>query len=137
MTLTKQAKQTLDVRLGSDARFPIAGNFESIKGLELLLQDIQQLLLTMPGERVMRPEWGCGLRAQIWENIDEVASSGIGDIETSLNKYEPRITVTSVTSTINRNTDLVTFKISFLVKSTDISVNLIFPFRTSSVISAA
>lgn len=137
MALTKEAKISLDIRLGSDLKFPINGNFESVKGLDLLLQDIQQLLLTMPGERVFRPDFGCPLRTQIWENIDEVASSGIGAIKASLAKFEPRITVTSVTSSINRNTDLIVFKISFLVNSTDTAVNLIFPFRASSVISAA
>lgn len=137
MALSKQAKETLDVRLGSDLKFPIAGNFESAKGLDLLLQDIQRLILTMPGERVNRPEFGCALRTKIWGNIDDVATSGAGAIESALSLFEPRITVTSVVGFVNRTTDLVSFKVSFIVKSTDTAVNLIVPLRASNVISSA
>jgi uncharacterized protein len=135
-TLTKQAKETLDIRLGADAKAPIIGNFSTIKGLDLLLQDIQLLLLTVPGERVFRPTFGCKLKNQIWENIDTAASNGSSIIANALESFEPRITVTGVKFQINRNSDLIVYTISFIVKSTDTSVNLIFPMRSPSQISA-
>lgn len=137
MTLNKKhiPQETLD-RLGSDCRFPIDSNFESIEGIDTLIQDIQLLILTLPGERVGRPNWGCTLRNLIWENIDDAYVKGIASIRAALNKYEPRITVTSIDGVINRNTDLITYRISFIVKSTNISANLVIPFRTSSEISS-
>ena len=129
--------ESLNVRLGSDLKFPISGSFQSISGLDLLLQDISQLLLTVPGERVFRPEYGCLLRTYIWENIDDAAINGAASIRTALSKFESRIRVTSVSYTINRNTDLVSFKIGFQVRDTDTAVNLIFPFRTGTELSAA
>jgi hypothetical protein len=123
-------------RLGQDAKFPIVGNFEVIDGIATLLQDIQTLLLTIPGERVGRPEFGCNLRNQIWENLDTAASDGAASISTALGQFEPRITVTNVSSDINRNTGLITFLIKFNIINTDTNLNLIFPFRNSQEISS-
>lgn len=129
--------ETLNLILGSDLKFPISGSFQPISGLDLLLQDISQLLLTIPGERVMRPTFGCLLRTHIWENIDDAVINGAASIRTALSKFEPRIRVTSVGSSINRNTDLINFVIRFVVIDTDTSINLVFPFRTGTELSAA
>lgn len=125
-------QQSLNIRLGSDLKFPIAGNFESIAGLDLLLQDLQLLLLTVPGERVNNPTFGCHLRNQIWENIDKAFSNGAAEIRTALTRFEPRISVVSVTGRMNRNTGLILFNIRFIVNATNTAVNLVFPFRTAT-----
>lgn len=127
----------LTERLGSDLKFPIGGSFEPSAGVNVLLQDIQQLLLTIPGERVGRPDFGCNLRNQIWENIDQAAQDGAASISEALGKFEPRITVTTVNFTINRNTDLISYIIRFAINSTDIALNLIFPFRSGTELSFA
>lgn len=128
---------TLKERLGSDLAFPIAGSFEPIEGIDLLLQDIQLLLLTMPGERVMRPDWGCPLRTYIWENIATLVRQGPTVIKNSLQKHEPRITVASVSASPNYNTDLVIFKIRFIINATNSEFSLIFPFRSGTALSQA
>jgi len=137
MAKIKSIDDSLKIRLGSDLKFPIAGSFEPISGLDLLLQDIQQLLLTIPGERVQRPTFGCSLRAQIWENIDYAQVAGAAAIREALDTFEPRITVTDVSGTSNRNTGLITFNIQFVVNNSDTTVNLVFPFRTSTQLSFA
>lgn len=137
MARIQSKEQALKVRLGSDTKFPIKGSFEPISGIDLLLQDIQRLLLTIPGERVNRPEFGCNLRNQIWENIEVVAQNGKASIIDALNRFEPRITVTGVSSSVNQNTGLITFNIQFIVNSQDSPVNLIFPFRSGSSLSFA
>lgn len=133
----KSTKESLTIRLGTDLRFPINGSFAPIAGLDLLLQDIQLLLLTIPGERVNNPTYGCNLRNQIWENIDTVYINGAKEIKTALTKFEPRITVISVSGKINRNTDLIIFNIKFLVNSAGQAVNLVFPLRTGTSLSNA
>ena len=130
-------KQSLKTRLGSDLKFPIAGNFESISGLDLLMQDIQILLLTVPGERVQRPTFGCNLRNMIWENLAEAQKTGAASIREALELFEPRISVLAVNSSANENTGLITFNIQFIVNSTDTSANLIFPFRVGTQLSFA
>lgn len=128
---------SLNQRLGSDLRFPIVNNFNHISGLNLLLQDIQQLLLTIPGERVNRPEFGCSLRNQVWENLNTAAIQGAASIRDAIERFEPRVTVTNVSSTTNENTGLITFNIQFVVNNTDTALNLVFPFRAGTQLSFA
>lgn len=137
MANIKNSTESIEVRLGADAKFPIAGTFESIKGLDVLLQDIQALLLTMPGERPFRPEYGCNLGVLLWENSDSIVLDGSAAIREALDRYEPRIEVTGVSGNYNDNTGLATFKIQFIVIETDVNVNLIFPFRTNTSLSFA
>lgn len=137
MATMQTAKQSLTIRLGSDLKFPISGTFQPISGLDLLLQDIQQLLLTIPGERVFRPEFGCHLRDQIWENMSDAQSNGAAAIRDALETFEPRISIIDVTNETNENTGLITFNIQFVVNQTDTAVNLIFPFRAGTQLSFA
>lgn len=135
MSKIKSKEQSLKERLGSDLRFPIINNFEAVSGVELLLQDIQRLLLTIPGERPNRPDFGCNLRNQIWENIDTAATNGEASIREAIDRFEHRITLFGVTSTVNRNTGLITFNIQFQINNDDSVLNLVFPFRAGTQIS--
>ena len=137
MAKITSTKQNLQNRLGSDLLFPIAGNFKSVSGVDLLLQDIQRLLLTIPGERPMRPQFGCNLRNQIWENMEAARTQGAASIREALELYEPRITLLNVQSSANDNTGLITFNIQFVVNSTDTAINLVFPFRAGTQLSFA
>lgn len=129
------AQPSITDRLGHDLKFPINGNFAPVAGLETLIQDIEQLLLTAPGERVFRPDWGCGIKAMLWENIDNVANNGPAAIKAALSTFEPRIIVTDVKTQVNRNTGLVIFGIVFFIKNVDTPVNLVFPFRVGQALS--
>lgn len=128
---------SFNVILGADAVFPLSGDFAAIQGIPLLIQDIEQLLLTLPGERVWRPNWGCGLRSLIWENQDFAAVQGQGAIQSALENYEPRITVNSVDVNSNPNTGLITYNIQFVINQSNTSISLIFPFRTGTDLSQA
>jgi phage baseplate assembly protein W len=119
-------------KLGSDLKMPIKSVFEPISGTDLLNQDIQILLLTSPGERVNNPQYGCGLNAMIWENMDEAASKGSQVIKTAITKFEPRISLLSVTSRLNRNTGLIIFIIKYVEKATGSIGNLVFPLRPAN-----
>ena len=135
MAQIKSKDQSLKDRLGSDLKFPIADNFSPVAGMDVLLQDIQRLLLTIPGERPFRGDFGCNLRSQIWENIDDAAEHGAAAIREALDRFEPRITTTNVDATVNENTGLITFNIQFVVNNTDTAANLIFPFRAGTQLS--
>lgn len=135
MAQIKSKEEALTFRLGSDLKYPITGSFESISGVQLLIQDIQRLLLTLPGERPFRPDFGCNLRNQVWENIDSAAINGNAAIRDALERFEPRISVNRVAQTINRNSGLITYTIQFFINSDDTPVNLIFPFRTGTQLS--
>jgi phage baseplate assembly protein W len=55
---------------------------------------ILALLLTNPGERVMRPTYGVGIFALVWENDNPVVEANvITSINIGLSMYEPNINV--------------------------------------------
>ena len=62
MAVIQSKEESLNARLGHGLSMPIQGSFVPASGVTLLLQEIQQLLLTVPGERVFRPDFGCNIR---------------------------------------------------------------------------
>jgi hypothetical protein len=61
------------------------------------INHILALLLTNPGERVMRPTYGVGIYGFVWENDDPIEEQNfITAINMGLATYEPNINVTEV-----------------------------------------
>jgi phage baseplate assembly protein W len=118
--------------LGKGMKWPLVDKFESSEGVDKLLEDIQSLLLTNFGERVMRPLYGCNLNAKIWENIDTIVLEGPSDIAEAINKYEPRVSLLEVLPLADRSRGLVFFKIRFVILANNTEANLVFPFKSAS-----
>jgi hypothetical protein len=60
-------------------------------------QSIQDILLTLPGERVMRRDYGCWVRALIDAPLDPVTIMDIyQSVVGAINRWEPRVLVQSV-----------------------------------------
>lgn len=74
-----------------------------------VVENIQQVLLTEPGQRVMEPEFGCRLRDVIFEPLDLTIQSIIKDrVTRALARWIPYIEVQDVvTSTVDNNTVVV------------------------------
>lgn len=117
--------------LGKDLKFPIKNEFRHTEGIDTLNQDIQILLATVPGERVNRPNYGCGLYTRIWENLDTAAQLGVEDIRTALDEFEPRVIVLRVTANINREQGIIQFSILYKPVESNNAENLVFPFATN------
>lgn len=65
--------------------------------VRLIKNDILQLLLTVPGERVMRPEFGVQLRSFVFEQSTNADLSGLQmEITEKIATYEPRVVVDDV-----------------------------------------
>jgi phage baseplate assembly protein W len=63
----------------------------------LIRNDLVQLLLTGPSERIMRPDWGAPLRPFLWSQMDDVAKDRLElGIRDAVGKYEKRVTLTGV-----------------------------------------
>jgi len=120
---------------GKGLKFPIDGQFQPSEGVDKILEDIQGLLLTDFGERVMRPEYGCGLSSRMWENLDTVAEEGVHDISDAIQRFEPRVTLLEVVPVIDRQRGLVFFRIRMLVLEGNTEANLVFPFKPAIEIS--
>lgn len=64
---------------------------------KLIRNDILQLLMTVPGERVHRPNWGVNLRSFVFEQLTEADISSLRlEILEKIAVYETRINVLSL-----------------------------------------
>lgn len=67
-------------------------------GTKAILQSLQVLFITEPGERIMRETWGGGLRDYLFANVsDELLAKMRSRIEESILRYETRVIVDAIT----------------------------------------
>lgn len=67
------------------------------EGEKLIKNDLLQLLLTLPGERVMMPSFGTELRATIFDQLDQATVEMLKlDVSQAIAQYEPRVSVRSI-----------------------------------------
>ncbi|WP_235839931.1 GPW/gp25 family protein [Derxia lacustris] len=87
------------------------------------------LLSTTPGERLMRPTYGCDLRSMVFEQIDTNAETRIRNlVEQAVLFFEPRITLDAVTlDTAELADGLLKISLDYTVRSTNSRYNLVFP----------
>lgn len=86
---------------------------------------ILALLLTSPGERVMRPTYGTGLRKFLFENNDPlVIQSMVAQINTALQTYEPGITLINVSVVqMDQNNGLVEIRIDYQLRNQGVTLS--------------
>lgn len=73
------------------------GRVERVHGAEAIRQSLLILLSTRPGERVMRPRYGCDLASlAFWPNDDTTAGLAIHLVRRAVERYEPRAEVVDV-----------------------------------------
>ena len=121
-----------DEWLGTGLRFPIrpdGGRIGLVSGMALVRQSIEAILDTEPGERIMLPDFGCGLRRYLMEpNSVSTRTSMQEDITAALERWEPRIQLTNVAVTPGDDPSLVWIEIAY-VRVADLSPdNLVYPF---------
>lgn len=70
------------------------GGIQMVEGNAAIRQAILLLLSTIPGERVMRPDYGCELYRLIYApNDDTTAGLAIHYVRRALERWEPRIEI--------------------------------------------
>ena len=73
------------------------GRIEMVEGDASIRQSLLLLLSTSPGERVMRPDYGCSLRRLIFApNDDTTAGLAIHYVRRAVERWEPRVEVLAV-----------------------------------------
>jgi uncharacterized protein len=78
-------------RVGADGRLALSAGEDNVR------ESIRILLLTEPGERLMREEVGCGLRRFLFEPNTPTTRALIRErIANALDRWEPRVTVEDV-----------------------------------------
>lgn len=100
---------------------PFIGGAENILSRQederLIKNDILQLLMTVPGERVMRPDFGVNLRNFTFEQLTSNELTGLeSEIETQITIQEPRVTVESINMSRDDDNNQLTITIIVYIK---------------------
>jgi hypothetical protein len=92
-------------------------------------QSIHIILGTIPGERVMRPDFGSGLHALVFEPISTTTIELVKfRVEEALIAWEPRIDSITVGVTAEPPQGRLLINIHYRVRATNTFYNLVYPF---------
>lgn len=106
------------------------GSIRMTNGAPDLDRSMAVVLSTAPGERVMRPEFGC----KIWDLVFEPVTANLLGlmaqvVREALAQWEPRVHVEDVQAVPAANDPtLVTIHVTYRVKATNDRRNLVYPF---------
>jgi len=91
---------------------------------------IRMILLTAPGERVMRPEFGCRAWDYLFQPLDPNTLGMVeAAVEDALRRWEPRIAVERVTASEDETREgSIAVEVEYAVKETNDRRNLVVPF---------
>jgi len=112
---------------------PATGEIAEASDEALIQQSIWLILSTAPGERVMRPDFGCGIHNLVFavpgpSTLGEVAR----EVTRALTLWEPRIDLRRVEARQDlREPSRLLVEIEATVRSTNSRFNLVYPFYVS------
>jgi phage baseplate assembly protein W len=119
--------------LGKGWSKPIApdddGRLDYVEGSDKVAQSIRIILDTEPGERIMRPTFGAGLRRYLMKPNSNATRALIRhDVELALAAFEPRILLKEVRADPGEDPALVLIQIAYIHVRDNRPGNLVFPF---------
>jgi phage baseplate assembly protein W len=120
--------------LGRGLKFPVTMNKDDLAIAEYeesVRQSILIILGTARGERVMRPDFGCGIYDLVFETHSPSTENKISQlVQESLLLFEPRITVRNIQIQSESDSDgeKLLINIDYQVRATNNVFNLVYPF---------
>ena len=120
--------------LGSGLAFPLGvdrrGGIALASGEQDIDQAIELILSTAPGERPMRPEFGCEVHDFVFDSIDAAMVGRVdGAVRAALDRWEPRIEVVGVDFDLDRAGEgVLEVTIAYRIRATNRERNLVYPF---------
>jgi uncharacterized protein len=120
--------------IGSGLAFPVRldrrGAVALVSDEAELEQAIRLILATAPGERPMRPEFGCGVHDFVFESIDATMLGRVEQaVRIALERWEPRIRVHRIDFELgDAAAGRLGIVITYVVRATNLERNLVFPF---------
>ncbi|NYG35397.1 GPW/gp25 family protein [Sphaerotilus montanus] len=121
--------------LGTGWAFPPSFDWRSKEAvLVSQVDDIEQslhiLLSTVPGERVMQPSYGCGIKRMVFETVNDSSITEIKDIiSKAILFFEVRITLHEIDIDLSDFDQLgvLRLKLDYTVRTTNTRTNLVYP----------
>lgn len=100
-----------------------------VEGPEKVRQSIWIILATEPGERVMRPDFGCGLRRYLMKpNTSATRALIKRDVDRAIGSWEPRVQLEQVKVTAGEDPSLIMIHIHYIHARDGSPGNLVYPF---------
>lgn len=122
--------------VGSGWAFPLrtdaTGRIALVSQEREIEESIRLILGTAPGERPMRPEFGCAIHDYVFANADAGTAARIGEeVRVALRRWEPRIDVHDVDVSFDPQDPAVLYiDIRYQIRDSNDPRNLVFPFYT-------
>jgi len=92
-------------------------------------QSIWLILSTAKGERVMRPDFGCGIQEMVFDTVSAATSGRIAEeVRDALLRFETRIDVRDVSVAPGGDGEVLLISIDYEVRATNNAFNLVYPF---------
>ena len=109
---------------------PRTGLVASVEAEEDIRQSIRIIIETAPGERVMRPNFGCGIHELVFTAVDSTVIQRICSVvEEALRRCEARIDVLEVKVDDAATSEGELFiELEYRGRKTNQTGNLVFPF---------
>lgn len=96
-------------------------------------QSLKIILATARGERVMRPDFGCGIHDLAFAVIDTATLTRVeSEVRTSVQKYEARVELIDIVINPSQAVDgLLEIALDYRVRTTNQVDNMVYPFYFS------
>jgi uncharacterized protein len=120
--------------LGVGWTYPVKTRLNGDIAMSQFEDDIREAILiilgTAKGERVMRPDFGCGIHDLVFAPINTATITLVeNSVREALTVYEPRIELIKVEAVSDRAAEgKLLVNIDYRVRSTNSRFNLVFPF---------
>ncbi len=101
-----------------------------VQAEEDIEQALQILLSTSPGERIMQPLFGCGIRSIIFEPLDDGTLAALAHtIEQAVLFFEPRVVLDRVDiDTTDELEGVLRITLDYTISDGNSRGNLVYPF---------
>lgn len=120
--------------VGAGWAFPVrtdaTGRIGLVTGVREIEESIRLILATAPGERPMRPEFGCAVHDYVFAPADASTAGDIAyAVRVALDRWEPRIELEDVTVRFDAvDNGILYVDVEYAVLGTNDPRNLVFPF---------
>jgi phage baseplate assembly protein W len=120
--------------IGAGWNFPLQVDPTDAIALATEVRDIEQaielIIRTAPGERPMRPEFGCRIQDHLFSPMNDATLAAIAnDVRRALEVWEPRIDVADVRVLFNRHDlGMAHIDVGYRIRGYNDERNLVFPF---------
>ena len=118
--------------LGKGLNFPVklqSGHLLMAETDNSIRQAIWIILATAPGERIMRPDFGCGIHDLVFAVNDVTTRTRVAQqVRDALVLWEPRIDVLDVTVETKGRGELLLINIQYRARTSNNLFNMVFPF---------